>query len=212
MLRRVLGATCLILSSAAPAAAQDFTFDLLYNGGGSFSLQPGSDDPIGTVLVPGQSYFERVVATGGNVWTVINGGTLYFPRTYLVNEDATRTADYTIRYFNGAAQVASFSEVGASQQFVHIGAQTSTLPGGLIFDRVEIDFSLLSALDAGNPTTTTIFSYHNGGPEGALNQNLQRGDIVYGPAATVPEPGTIVLTMSGLGLIGLVARRRARGA
>ena len=207
-------AAALAAPFAAPVGAQTYTFDVQYFGGGTTALAPGSDEPDGTNILPGDSFVWTIAAMNGDYWRVLNGGGFFPLMAFRVEENGVRTGDWTLTLFRNGASV--FTEIanGSQQSFVHLGTNTINLATGFEFDVMRLDYLLTDAVVDGNPpppnagdeTDTTIRGRLPifGAPE----QNRFSPGIQYGTFATVPEPSTYALLAGGLAMIGVVARRR----
>ncbi|MDX2194451.1 MAG: PEP-CTERM sorting domain-containing protein [Gemmatimonadales bacterium] len=214
---RSLVAAGLLATVASPAvAAPTYSFDILYFGGGVASVAGGSTDPFDQVVADGESFFWSISAENSAFWRVDTGGSFFPLMAFSTLESGRRTGDFALRLLRNGASVFTLSELGSQQSCVHMGTNTVNLGTGLTFDRMEIDFTLTSAVGEqscgtpdGQPLTTTIRSRLPifGAPE----QNRFFPGISYQqqrPPAVVPEPGTLVLLGGGLALVGIARRRR----
>lgn len=215
--RRVASSTLALATSlalaASPAAAQShYTFLSQYLGGGTFVELAGSAPFQGTTLQAGDSYFWRVTTNGG-AWRVTTPGFSYFPFLALdAQEGAVRTANLSLRLFNGAAQVFTQSWTNDVQSYAHAGTNTVSLAQGLTFDRAELDYTLLSAIDnftdPNNPVDVGTTATGATPWGGAWDVSPYSPGIVYGRSQVVPEPASVALMGVGLLAVGIAARRR----
>ena len=203
-IRHTLALT-LLCYAAAPAVAAPYNFDVLYSGGGNAVLAAGSDDPLTTTMVAGDSFVYTLSAQGGAEWKVINGSSIFPLFALPVAEDGTRVGDFTLSLLNNGGNVYTYSELGASNSFVHLGTNTVTLAAGLEFDTISLSYTVNSA-NAGS-TPTSLLPWPGLAPE-----QYSPDSITYTQAQAVPEPSTYGLMALGLGVVGFAARRRASKA
>ncbi|QOJ22851.1 MAG: PEP-CTERM sorting domain-containing protein [Gammaproteobacteria bacterium] len=194
--------------------AASYNFDILYNGGGSTSLETGSDDPIGTNLQPGDTYTWNLHTNASSFWRVDTGDSFFPLGAFGVNESAIRTGDFDLVLRNNGTNVFFTSEVAATMQWVHVGTNAISLATGLEFDEMQLSFALTSAV--------VDYSFDPLLPENALNGNPSdttingRMSIFGAPEAysgislvsVVPEPEFYAMLLAGIGLLGIAARRR----
>ena len=204
------------LLSSRVAQAQTYNFLVDYLGSGNAVQASGSDNILGTNILPTDSFFWRISAVGGQ-WRTTNGVSQFPFMAFDVNECGVRYGDYTLNLFSGATNVLADVQTNVWHSCVHLGTNAITLPNNLIWDRMELQFTLISATedpltapDPNNlqPINSTIISLLPifGAPE--QNQYNTPGDIVYESSATVPEPSSFVLMGLGVGVLGVFARRR----
>ncbi len=199
------------LSGVAHAAG--YNFDVLYSGAGIATLNAGSDDPEGVTLFDGDTFSWAITAQGSDVWTVDTGGDFFPLMAFALNEPGDRMGDFTLTLSNGGSPVFTASETGAINSEVHLGTNGINLNTGLVFNQMYLQYSLTqatelfdTAVDPDNlqPIGSTLSGLLPifGAPE----QNTFSPGIIYAP---VPEPGTWVMLLAGLGLVGAAVRRRA---
>ncbi|WP_146443363.1 hypothetical protein [Botrimarina colliarenosi] len=188
------------LLSTAPVCATSLVFNVLYTGNDVATLVPGSDDPDGASLAPGDDFLWTITADNSSYW-LVEVSDDYFPlMAFAADPSAVRTGDFDLVLRNDGMEVFTLSETSVETQEVHVGTNGVTLTAGLAFDEMELHYTLTSSEDltAGDPTDTVLTGLLPifGAPE--MNQ--------FSPGiALVPEPATFWLTMTPL----LCVRRRA---
>jgi hypothetical protein len=195
-----------LVAGAAPAWSASYNFDVLYTGDGNAELVAGSDDPGTTTLMAGDSFSWTISALPGHGWTVLSGGTVDPLMAFEMWEAAVRTSNHTLTLSNNGAPMLSLVQSGEVQSQFHMGTNAVALSTGLVFDTLQLQYSLLSALTAtGQATGSTPFGILPifGMPDVAVDGNTSQ--TIYGP---VPEPATWALWLLGLGAVGALARRR----
>jgi hypothetical protein len=201
--------TLAVASRSWATPPQSYTFDVLYEGNGLASLAPGSDNPIGTNLLPGDSFVWDIKDQIGAPWTVVTGGSFFPLMAFGVNEVGARFGDFTLTLSLNGASVFTDIETNVENRFVHVGTNSITLPTGLVFDEMNLVYSLTSSSTtdiSGNPTGDPTNSTING-----LLPIFGPPELAFAPNITVPEPHSVALLALGAGAFG-AARRRRRAA
>lgn len=193
-----------VASLAMSAQAANYNFDVLYSGNNNAVLAGGSDDPVGQSILDGDSFLWTITAQSGAEWRVIDTAG-YFPLMGLpVYDSGARDGDWTLTLKNNGGDVFTTSETHSIQQYVHMGTNTIDLTAGLVFDAMELNYTL-------NNFTPEDPSYPDNVIQGLLpifgapEMNSYSPGIIYAP---VPEPGTYALLAAGLAVVAGVARRR----
>lgn len=177
------------------------TFD-----GSTTSLDLGSSDPNGVVLFPNDVFTVDLHTAGPNdLWQVTAPVDQFFPLSFAVNEAGQRTANAATRFELDGTEVFAINEPGVAQEEVHVGAQHWALPAGLKFDKVFLEYELLSSTTA-STTISTTFSADLFNAFGSADRPIFRHpDVVY---TTVPEPTSLALLGLGTWLAACRMRRR----
>lgn len=200
-----LAALALSAALATSAQAASFDFDILYFGNNVATVAMGSTDPQGQVIADGDSFTWSITAQFGAEWQVQTTRD-YFPlMAFTALGCGTRTGDWTLTLSNNGASVYSQSASGDVQRCVHMGTNGITLNSGLVFDKMHLSYTLATYVpdnvDDTAPNTINSRLPIFGAPE----MNPFYPGIIYGP---IPEPGTLAMLAAGLGMVGLMSRRR----
>lgn len=199
---------CAAALAGTSAQAASYNFDVNYFGGGVATLAAGSDDPVNQMLVGGDSFNWSISAQNNDQWLVaVDTPEGFFPlMAFGTAEDGVRTGDFTLTLKNNGSTVYTLIETASQQSFVHIGTNEVVLNTGLVFDQMQLSYSLTSAVSEPDPTVAVNTTLTGLLPIfGAPEQNTSNQNIIYGP---VPEPGTYLLLLAGLAGVGWVARQR----
>ena len=193
-------AVALSTLAAAPANAADYVFDVDYSGSGNATLAGGSDNPVGTEFASGDTFTYRLSATNGGFWTTLASGSI-FPFFALSGNYGAVGITYALNLNNNAASVFSFG-LATSVCCAHLGTNTISFDGGLVYDQYEL-VATINSIDAGN-FTSSLLPYPGIGPEEYSPQFIS---YTAGNGA-VPEPATWAMLILGFGLVGGAMRRR----
>ena len=188
-----------MFAMASSAQAADYLFDVEYDGNGIASLAPGSADPLAVILAAGDTYTYRLSASGTGYWTKLADGGI-FPFFSLSGPFGTSTANFTLNLLNNGSNVFTYSEMGATTAFAHLGTNTVSVGAGLVWDQFELTSSILST-EATGPANSLL-----PWPGQALEQYRPQR-VSFTPGA-VPEPATWALMVLGVGLAGAAMRRK----
>lgn len=191
----------LILASSyfSPAWATAYDFNVLYAGNNQAILAPGSDHPVGTSLVAGDSFEYRLIAQGPGEWTVLTDSEIFPFFALGVEESAERTADWTLTLLNNGAAVYSATTSADWNAFIHLGTNDLALPTGLVFDEIDLNYTLLSSTSTYS-TPDILLPYPGMGPE--YNAD---GALAY----AVPEPSSYAMMLAGLAAVTWAGRRQS---
>jgi len=198
----IAGAISTALASS-PAVAAVYSFDLLYNGTGGVTLAPGSDNPLTTTMVVGDSFTYTLTAQPGGQWTVLNSFNSALIAGLPLAEPATRVSNYTLTFLNNGVAAYSYSENNVNTCCIYLGAIFVPLAAGLVFDQMVL-VDQITASD--NPSTLVSLMPVFGAPEFAYV-----GNVTYSIEA-VPEPSTWAMMILGFAGVGYMTYRRSKTA
>ncbi len=197
MLKYAISGTALALVLAAPASAATYNFNVIYSGNDTAALAGGSDDPLTTLLMAGDTFTYRLTAAGAGQWTTLAAGSIFPFFALNVNPAGTRTVDYVLDLNNNGGSVFNDTQNGASNSFVHLGTNTVAFGAGLVWDEYELTATILAGSDPA--TAQGLLPWPGQGPE-----NYSPNFIRYDGA--VPEPATWAMLILGFGLAGAGVR------
>ena len=191
-------AAVLALAMSGSAFAANYNYNVIYSGANIAALAPGSDDPLATVLMTGDTFTYQLTAAGAGEWTVLTNSAV-FPRFALSGDFGPTTITYNLTLNQNAGSVFSFGET-AGVCCAHLGTNFLALPMGLVFDQ----WSLVGTVDSTGNTgpSLSLLPWPNLGPE-----IYAPGDLSFASGA-IPEPASWVMLIAGFGLVGFAARRR----
>lgn len=192
----MLGASFAITSAASAA---NYTYDVLYSGGGSAALAGGSDDPLSTVLTTGDTFTYRLIATGNGEWTTLATAS-YFPFFSLHGSFGASSLTFTLNLLNNAANVLTFGET-TGNCCAHLGANSVAFPSGLVFDQFELIATINSTVNSS--TSSSLLPWPGQAPE------VYAPSLISYSQSAVPEASTWLMMMAGFGLMGAAMRRKA---
>lgn len=179
--RAALGALLLTVAGALPAAAQSIVVAYL----------PGNGPGTGF----GQARF-----------TISAGSSALFLNTLALN---AQPGAATFTHVGGVGDFTAEDQFDGGSVF---GGATSVTPdGGSLFIDFLAQIGGAFTLDANGSGFVIVDVNEDAGPldytfVSGTDAGAIRGTV--GTVSAVPEPGTVVLLATGLGLVGLVARRR----
>jgi hypothetical protein len=204
MTRNLLIGTAMLFALAAPAAAANYNFNVIYSGGGVAALAAGSDDPTTTALVAGDTFTYRLTAAGSGEWTTLQAGGIFPFFALNISNSGTRTLDFNLDLNNNGSSIFNYSEMGATNSFIHLGTNTVAFGAGLVWDEYELSATLLSS-DTATTNPAGLLPWPGQGPE-----QYQPAFIAF-HANAVPEPASWALMILGFAAVGAGVRTsRAR--
>ncbi|QDU87205.1 hypothetical protein Pla175_05620 [Pirellulimonas nuda] len=191
-----------------PLEAANYVFDIQYFGDDVSLVAPGSQDPTGVTLSPGDTFQWTIAAQDNHYWRVDAAVDFFALMAFTVDPDGLRTGDFSLALRNNGADVLNLMQSNEPTSEVHIGTNGVLLPLGLEFDEMFLDYLLVDSVEllenAADPDNlmqvdTTIQGLLPvlGMPE---NNEFSPG-VVY-----VPEPGALALIT--LAALACVAGRR----
>ena len=202
-MKKILCSIAALASFSGAAQAATYVFDVNYSGGNNAALASGSDNPLGVTLSAGDSYTYSLSATGAGEWTTLSSGSI-FPFFSLYGPFNSSVADISLTLSNNGISVLNFSQAGIGTCCGHIGTNTVSFAGGLVFDKIELVSSIIST-GASAPAFSLL-----PWPGDALE--VYRPDLIsytQGNGA-VPEPAAWAMMLAGFGLVGSAMRRRSK--
>ena len=218
-LRMAVAAAVSLLASTAWSA--NYQFDVTYLGGGASVLEPSGQDPLDATLVAGDTFTWTISARDNYQWTVLNGGDVFPMMAFGIEESAQRTGSFEFQLFNDGVETFSRIETDSVQSLVHMGTNTISLPTGLVFDFMRLNYSLTSAIavtteeDPANPGSfidvlggPTTSSPNTRLPIFGMLDNTQVANSSTTIFAPVPEPTSVALWLAGVAGLGVATRRK----
>jgi hypothetical protein len=191
------------IAGTQSAAAAVYNFDVLYLGGGSASLAPGSDNPLTTSLQVGDSFSYTLSAQAGYNWTVTSGGDSLFLATFGLAEVGSRFSDLNVELKDNGSNVLAYSDTNVASCCVHIGSGLLPLSTGLVFDQLLWSNTLLAGSSISTPTSLLQLF---GAPEAQFRVQISYSNAV----APVPEPSTWAMMILGFAGIAYMTYRRRK--
>ena len=204
-MKKILCSIAALASFSGAAQAATYVFDVNYSGGNNAALASGSDNPLGVTLSAGDSYTYSLSATGAGEWTTLSSGSI-FPFFSLYGPFNSSIADVSLTLSNNGISVLNFAEAGIATCCGHIGTNTVSFAGGLVFDKIELVSSIISTGASGPAFSLLPW------PGEAL-EVYRPGLISYTQGnGAVPEPAAWAMMLAGFGLVGSAMRRREKVA
>ncbi len=180
---------------ATPAWADNYNFNVIYTGNNTATLAPGSDNPLTTTLVAGDTFTYTLTAPG--YWDVLSNLT-YFDALW-VAPGGSRTIDFSYDFLYYGTSELSGTQSNVTDIYVHLGSGVN-LTSGLLFNELTFSGTILAGSD---PSTAQSILPFSGAPEHGIPN-----PIAY--FASVPEPASWALMLIGFAGVGLVVRSKRR--
>jgi hypothetical protein len=224
-LARLLAVTFVLTLCNSAAGQTNHVFEITFDGTDP-AVDAGSVDPAGINLLPGDSFEVNLHASPGNFWRVESPYTQSFPMSFIVSPSAIRTADIEALFMLDGVQMESIVNSNQSQQEVHIGAERWTLPVGLEFDTVLLNYALLSVEAVPDESEMDPFEDPEFMVEPlnlAIDTTIVDRPEIFGSISNperpffrnsnisfnaIPEPATFALGMAGVLTLSIFRRRK----
>ena len=187
------------VSSASQAAT--YNFDVIYSGGGTANLAPGSDDMLNITFTTGDVINYSFTAAGSGLWqtTSAGGPSIINAPGDLYGNFGQVDFDYSYAFnLNGVAQ--SFGSGSGSQGNADLGPRQIFYPAGLSFNNFSETLDITSIGQAGQ-----FYSLLPAWPGKSLESS---GSISFSASPAVPEPRTWAMMLVGFGMVGFAMRKR----
>lgn len=187
---------CLLLAAISPSCANAglssfFDFDILYLGDDNTALAPGSDEPDGATLFPGDWFQWTIASADDRFWFVETGGGFFPLMAFSADLPADYVADVTLSLRNDGTEVFSLSESALLTSEVHAGTNTVTLPTGLVFDEMVLDYQLVSVSPVEPLDPAELILSSRLPIFGAPENNRFAPGIVFVPEPVGPHPDVV---------------------
>lgn len=194
-------------SNVLAGTATTFEFEITVDGT-TPSVDPGSLDPVGVSMVPGDSFLLDLHASPNSFWRVNAETSQVFPLSFIVSPSGDRLANVVSSFQRNGVEVANIAKSGITQSQVHIGAENWTLPAGLEFDTVLMNYDLLDAVELGGGNTVDTIIQGRPFLFGDISSDerpfFRHPNVAF---ITIPEPTTLAVLTVGLLSISAVRRR-----
>jgi hypothetical protein len=177
-------------------ASSTWVIEYAYDGTAVSEIQ----DATGQNLAIGDTVEATFNATGG-YWR--SGGEIW-PLIEIV-EPGTRTGDAIYSLFAAGTQVYTHTSAGQITSDTYI-IDPLTLPLGLDFDKLTVSYLLQGSTSEFNTLGDDFVDYADLVHDSAI---FISGEL---QPSTVPLPAALPLMLSGLGVLGFIARRRKNTA
>ena len=232
MLRYAKLSVCVLLGALLITSTASATVVCTYE----FNADPtafNADVSSTDLINQGQSTYSSYVGVdeyGGTVGSTLNNGTAVEPFGFAHDPDGTTTETYTLNTSVNTlgydiakiVSLASYADPRTRQNYdvaVHnVGSASGVFTPLYSVVNVGIDpdqwpaANLVTIVDDGGASMATgvdqiRFSFH--ATNGDYNWSVYKEIDVFGAATTIPEPGTLVLLLTGLiGLLAYAWRKR----